>query len=57
MATETVKALKAHIAINVKDVQQSINFYRKMFGIEPSKVRARVCEIRCQQSSAEFHVK
>ena len=32
-------ALKAHVAINVKDVQQSIQFYRKLFGIEPSKVR------------------
>ncbi len=34
-----VQALKAHLAINVSDVQQSIDFYRKLFGIEPSKVR------------------
>lgn len=34
-----VQALKAHLAINVKDVERSIEFYRKMFGIEPSKVR------------------
>jgi len=39
MAKESVTALKAHLAINVKDVEQSIEFYRKMFGIEPSKVR------------------
>ena len=39
MAAETVQALKAHIAMNVKDVQRSVNFYRKLFGIEPSKVR------------------
>jgi catechol 2,3-dioxygenase-like lactoylglutathione lyase family enzyme len=39
MATETVKTLKAHIAIHVKDVPGSIEFYRKLFGIEPSKVR------------------
>jgi catechol 2,3-dioxygenase-like lactoylglutathione lyase family enzyme len=39
MATETVKTLKAHIAIHVKDVPRSIEFYRKLFGIEPSKVR------------------
>jgi catechol 2,3-dioxygenase-like lactoylglutathione lyase family enzyme len=39
MATDAVRALKVHLAINVKDVQQSINFYRKLFGIEPSKVR------------------
>ena len=34
-----VSALKAHLALNVKSVEQSIQFYRKMFGIEPSKVR------------------
>ena len=36
---DTVDALKAHLAINVKDVEKSIEFYRKLFGIEPSKVR------------------
>jgi catechol 2,3-dioxygenase-like lactoylglutathione lyase family enzyme len=34
-----VKVLKAHLALNVKDVEKSIGFYRKMLGIEPSKVR------------------
>ncbi len=34
-----VKALKAHLALNVGDVERSIVFYRKMLGIEPSKVR------------------
>lgn len=34
-----VEALKAHLALNVKSVEQSIRFYRRMFGIEPSKVR------------------
>jgi catechol 2,3-dioxygenase-like lactoylglutathione lyase family enzyme len=38
MATE-VKVLKAHLALNVRDVERSIEFYRKMLGIEPSKVR------------------
>ena len=36
----TVKALKAHLALNVKSVERSIEFYRRMLGIEPSKVRA-----------------
>jgi catechol 2,3-dioxygenase-like lactoylglutathione lyase family enzyme len=36
---KTVRALKAHLAINVKDVEASIGFYKKLFGIEPSKVR------------------
>jgi catechol 2,3-dioxygenase-like lactoylglutathione lyase family enzyme len=37
--TKTVQALKAHLALNVKNVEQSMEFYRKMLGIEPSKVR------------------
>lgn len=40
MTTEKqVQALKAHLALNVHDVEQSIEFYKKMLGIEPSKVR------------------
>src|SRR3954466_2521103 len=39
METKTVKALKAHLALNVKNVERSLEFYRKMLGIEPSKVR------------------
>jgi catechol 2,3-dioxygenase-like lactoylglutathione lyase family enzyme len=34
-----VTALKAHLALNVRDVEKSIEFYRMMLGIEPSKVR------------------
>src|SRR5215213_1096795 len=34
-----VKALKAHLALNVRNVEQGIEFYKKMLGIEPSKVR------------------
>jgi catechol 2,3-dioxygenase-like lactoylglutathione lyase family enzyme len=37
--TESIHALKPHISLNVGDVSHSIEFYRKMFGIEPSKVR------------------
>ena len=33
------QALKAHLALNVRNVERSIEFYRKMLGIEPSKVR------------------
>jgi catechol 2,3-dioxygenase-like lactoylglutathione lyase family enzyme len=35
----TVNALKAHLSLNVRNVDQSIQFYRTMLGIEPSKVR------------------
>lgn len=34
-----VKTLKAHLALNVSDTVESTEFYKKMFGIEPSKVR------------------
>ncbi len=39
MTSETIQTLKAHVGIHVRSVQRSIDFYRKMFGIEPSKVR------------------
>jgi catechol 2,3-dioxygenase-like lactoylglutathione lyase family enzyme len=40
MANETeVRVVKAHLALNVRDVERSIEFYRRMLGIEPSKVR------------------
>lgn len=34
-----VQALKAHLALNVHNVEQSIQFYKKLLGIEPGKVR------------------
>ena len=39
IAAKQVTALKAHLALNVTDVEQSIEFYKKMLGLEPSKVR------------------
>lgn len=36
---DNINTLKAHLAINVTDTEASIEFYKKMFGIEPSKVR------------------
>jgi len=35
----TINTLKAHLALNVNNVENSLEFYKKMFGIEPSKVR------------------
>jgi catechol 2,3-dioxygenase-like lactoylglutathione lyase family enzyme len=35
----TVHALKAHLALNVRNVKTSLDFYRKLLDIEPSKVR------------------
>jgi catechol 2,3-dioxygenase-like lactoylglutathione lyase family enzyme len=36
---KTVRAVKAHVAIYVKDLKASIEFYKKLFGANPSKVR------------------
>jgi catechol 2,3-dioxygenase-like lactoylglutathione lyase family enzyme len=38
-STNTVSALKAHIALNVRNVEASLEFYKKLLGLEPSKVR------------------
>ena len=38
-ATSEVPALRVHVALNVRNVEKSIHFYRRMLGIEPSKVR------------------
>ncbi|HEV7923228.1 MAG TPA: ArsI/CadI family heavy metal resistance metalloenzyme [Thermoanaerobaculia bacterium] len=37
--TNEVAALKPHVSINVRNVSTSIDFYRRMLGIEPAKVR------------------
>jgi catechol 2,3-dioxygenase-like lactoylglutathione lyase family enzyme len=39
METGSIAFLKAHVALNVASVERSIDFYTKMLGIEPSKVR------------------
>ena len=35
----TVQTLKAHLALNVHNVERSIEFYKKLLALEPSKVR------------------
>ena len=54
MSASTVVALKAHLAINVRNVKQSIEFYRKMFGIEPSKVRTGYAKFDVQNPPLNF---
>lgn len=39
METAKINTLKAHLALNVHNVENSIEFYRRLLGIEPSKVR------------------
>jgi catechol 2,3-dioxygenase-like lactoylglutathione lyase family enzyme len=43
-----VKALKPHVSINVRNVTESIEFYRKMLGIDPAKVRTGYAEFDVQ---------
>ena len=56
MSTETknIETLKSHLAINVRDVEESIEFYKKMFGIEPSKVRAGYAKFDVQNPPLNF---
>lgn len=49
-----IETLKAHLAINVRDVEQSIDFYKKMFGIEPSKVRTGYAKFDVQNPPLNF---
>jgi len=54
MKSADVKALKAHLAINVRDVETSVTFYRKLFGIEPSKVRSGYAKFDVQNPPLNF---
>src|SRR5271155_3102128 len=54
MPAETVIALKAHIAIHVRNVARSTEFYRKMFGVEPSKVRTGYAKFDVQNPPLNF---
>ncbi|MCY7374983.1 MAG: VOC family protein, partial [Pyrinomonadaceae bacterium] len=31
--------MKTHISLNVSDVEKSVEFYKKMFGVEPFKLK------------------
>jgi catechol 2,3-dioxygenase-like lactoylglutathione lyase family enzyme len=37
MSNNNVKTLKPHISINVRNIEDSVNFYRRLFGTEPVK--------------------
>jgi len=56
MSTENknIEILKAHLAINVRSVEESIDFYQKMFGIGPSKVRAGYAKFDVQNPPLNF---
>lgn len=49
-----INTLKAHLAINVTNVENSIKFYKKMFGIEPCKVRTGYAKFDVQNPPLNF---
>jgi len=51
---QPVNALKAHLAINVGNVAQSLEFYRRLFGIEPCKVRDGYAKFDVQNPPLNF---
>lgn len=53
-AEPAVRALKAHLALKVRQIDRSIAFYRKMFGIEPSKVRSGYAKFDVQNPPLNF---
>ncbi len=40
-AQKHIVTLKAHVAINVRNIERSVEFYKKVFGIEPAKHRPK----------------
>lgn len=52
--TKTVSILKAHLALNVKNVESSIEFYKKMLGLEPSKVRTGYAKFDVEDPPLNF---
>jgi catechol 2,3-dioxygenase-like lactoylglutathione lyase family enzyme len=49
-----IKTLKAHVAINVSNVEQGIEFYQKMFGTGPSKVRTGYAKFDVENPPLNF---
>ncbi len=54
METAEVAALKAHVAIHVNQLEPSLEFYRKLFGIEPSKIRHGYAKFDVQNPPLNF---
>jgi catechol 2,3-dioxygenase-like lactoylglutathione lyase family enzyme len=51
---KSVQARKAHVAIAVKDVAASVDFYRRLFGIEPVKRAADYAKFDVEDPPLNF---
>lgn len=49
-----IKALNAHLRFKVSDVEQSIEFYKKMFGVEPVEVKTACAKFRVPNPPLNF---
>ncbi len=54
MKNANITALKAHVSLNVHSIDASLDFYRKLFGIEPSKVRRGYAKFDVQNPPLNF---
>ena len=52
--TGGLKALQAHLAINVRKVTESVDFYRALFGVEPVTVRCGYAKFDLQNPPLNF---
>lgn len=46
--------LKPHVAINVKNLRTSVEFYRQLFGVEPAKVRPKYAKFDLAEPALNF---
>jgi len=50
----SLEAIKPHIAINVNDLNASIQFYRRLFDLEPAKVRQGYAKFELHNPGLNF---
>jgi catechol 2,3-dioxygenase-like lactoylglutathione lyase family enzyme len=51
---DNIHTLKAHLAMNVANVDVSVEFYKRMFGIEPSKIRTGYAKFDVENPPLNF---